>query len=179
MPNKIIALAGLSGSGKTTLAERLQSNEYAPVFVGRIMKDFARREGFDTLTGYVNHYGIREGFEKVRELLLSKIIESHSHANAVVDGVYDDLLLDSVRDRLGKANVLVVLLEPGFKERWRRYSLGKPVERSLQNLLRRDAIKLYVGAGRVMANATIVINCKSQEEVLKELQERIAVALGM
>ncbi len=176
MTNKIVAITGLSGSGKTTLAERLSSEQnYTPVFVGNIMRSLAEKEGLNSLTAFVNKNGIREAFQKARGPIFDQIMGSYAKSNVVIDGAYDNGLIEMVEKKVGKENVIVVFIEPGFKERLHRYSASKTGgEEKLAKFLRRDVIKLYVGAGKIIDKAQIRLNGESPDSTFKQLEEKIS-----
>ena len=156
----IILVTGFSGSGKTTFADKIGSREgYCTINLGKLMRDAATKEGFETLTYYMEHYGTVFGFSRLRNYILDKIAQQ-SPRTVIVDSIYDYGLYLEISEKFGRDNIFTVSLELEEEKRLMRFLLRsnreqRDIDNALISLRRRDTYKREVGIAKVIGNADI------------------------
>lgn len=169
MINKLIVLVGMSASGKTTLANLIAREENAvPVFVSKLIRERAVKEGFKGLTDYFAHYGVENGFKNVRPKIHEQIVTALKLGNVVVEGVYDMKLFDGLVKELGRKNLFVVNLAGGRQVREHRFGLshGLSSHQAKKRVRERDEFKWDAGLRFISRQADVKLRSNTVHETL-------------
>lgn len=122
---KAVLLTGYSGVGKTTLAESLSRQTGMEVFSERdISRSIAKDEGHARSRLWLATVGVGEVARAIRERTLELMTQASQsgQAGVIIDGVYDALLQQAIRQRIANAEIQIINVEAPREVRIQRYA---------------------------------------------------------
>lgn len=177
----IIAFAGFSGAGKSTLA-RFVANSLGLEFIEhqKLVHSIAISKGFERSRYWLAEVGVEEFIRESEDEMLVRI-DAHKENGVVLDVVYNQEMLDKIRNKFPESKLLLISISTESGTRGERISgrmggvSGKEgvKEREFRDGFLRDAgmeSALKTTDIEVMNNGNLE---KTQEELLLKLKDKI------
>lgn len=158
--NKIVMVTGYSGSGKSEFSSMLRDEfDGTVVNVGDEMRVVAKNNGYGRLRDFFGAVGINESFSQSRPYILGAIHDKYSSGNVIVDGAYEQMLVELVIGRFGRRNSFVVNVLADSLKRIERISgrAGLEID-GAREASRRDAVKITAGINSVIEMSDFVVD---------------------
>ncbi len=180
----ILTFVGYSGAGKSTLS-RMVSQSLNLEFIEHqpLVHKIATSKGFDRARHWLADVGIEKFIEESGNEMIRRIqtASEENKAGAVIDVVYNEAMLDQIKDAFPESKLVVVAVNTESSTRGERISGrmgGIPMDEAIKEREFRDDFLRDSGMESALKRTDIeVMNNgnleKTQEELLLKLKDKI------